>query len=118
MQRPNTPAFSLTRRRLAPLLAGGQYACTHVLGTKKIVVDLRNRPEPYEFVFDWVLPETSTQAEVFDSECASASPGMGQQMHGAMRPAPMRMPAYVWCCACMPARPRLRHPFQLSLCCS
>jgi hypothetical protein len=31
-------------------------------------VDLRHRPEPYQFKFDCVLPETTTQQEIFDRE--------------------------------------------------
>lgn len=32
------------------------------------MVDLKHRPEPYEFCFDWVLPDTGSQKEVFDSK--------------------------------------------------
>jgi hypothetical protein len=30
------------------------------------VVDLKSRFEPYEFNFDWVLPDTSSQSDVFE----------------------------------------------------
>jgi len=33
-----------------------------------VCVDLRHRSEPYHFKFDSVLPETTTQQEIFDRE--------------------------------------------------
>lgn len=48
--------------------AADQYRCTHLFGERGISLDLRHRSEPYQFKFDAILPEETTQEEVFERE--------------------------------------------------
>jgi hypothetical protein len=55
------------------LHAGGNYSCLQLLGSRKVLVDLKHRPEPYEFNFDWILPEAASQLDVFEGEARAAA---------------------------------------------
>jgi hypothetical protein len=48
--------------------AADAYNCTRLYGERSVSVELRHRAEPYIFKFDCVLPETTTQEEVFERE--------------------------------------------------
>lgn len=37
-----------------------------MLGDRGLALEVKNRSEPYNFKFDAVLPETTTQEEVFE----------------------------------------------------
>lgn len=47
---------------------GDAYNCTRLYGERSVSVELKHRAEPYLFKFDCVLPETTTQEEVFERE--------------------------------------------------
>jgi hypothetical protein len=46
--------------------AAESYNCTRLFGERSVSVELRQRAEPYHFKFDCVLPDTTTQEEVFE----------------------------------------------------
>lgn len=47
-------------------IAEDGYPCTRMWGDRGLALDLKHRSEPYNFKFDAVLPETTTQEEVFE----------------------------------------------------
>lgn len=49
-------------------VADDGYTCTTLQGDRRVLLDLKNRPEPHCFKFDAVLPESTTQQEVFERE--------------------------------------------------
>lgn len=49
-------------------LAGEHYNCTRIYGDRTVSVELKHRPEPYQFKFDCVLPENTSQLEIFERE--------------------------------------------------
>lgn len=49
-----------------PAAAADGYTCTRLYGERSVSVDLKSRVEPYHYKFDCVLPETTTQEEVFE----------------------------------------------------
>jgi hypothetical protein len=46
--------------------AAESYNCTRLYGERSVSVELSHRAEPYHFKFDCVLPDTTTQEEVFE----------------------------------------------------
>ncbi len=62
--------------RAAAGAPGAVCSCVNIKSTRKLVVaSARNQ---FEFEFDWVLPESSTQTDVFDGQCG---PKEGSDMH-------------------------------------
>jgi hypothetical protein len=51
---------------------GEHYNCTRIYGDRTVSVELKHRPEPYQFKFDCVLPENTSQLEIFEREWAYA----------------------------------------------
>jgi hypothetical protein len=47
-------------------IAADGFSCTRMLGDRGLALEVKNRSEPYNFKFDAVLPETTTQEEVFE----------------------------------------------------
>ncbi|KAF6254437.1 hypothetical protein COO60DRAFT_1665196 [Scenedesmus sp. NREL 46B-D3] len=45
---------------------GDNYNCTRVYGDRTVSVELKHRPEPHQFKFDCVLPENTSQLEIFE----------------------------------------------------
>ncbi|WIA12855.1 hypothetical protein OEZ85_006481 [Tetradesmus obliquus] len=45
---------------------GEHYNCTRIYGDRTVSVELKHRPEPYQFKFDCVLPENTSQLEIFE----------------------------------------------------
>lgn len=58
-------------RNCACVCAGEHYNCTRIYGDRTVSVELKHRPEPYQFKFDCVLPENTTQLEIFERKCAA-----------------------------------------------
>jgi hypothetical protein len=53
----------------APMcIAGEHYNCTRIYGDRTVSLELKHRPEPYQFKFDCVLPENTSQLEIFERE--------------------------------------------------
>lgn len=55
----------LTHASMSSIAADG-FSCTRMLGDRGLALEVKNRSEPYNFKFDAVLPETTTQEEVFE----------------------------------------------------
>ena len=59
------------------ICAGAAESCVTVRGTRKIEANVPGRMDPYAFMFDQVLPEETSQREVFEGAGASSRTAAG-----------------------------------------